>query len=116
MSVSLGKRKRFQTNPKSSKSHKNTSPALTNDDEDNVRDLLRKHFELSFKPLAAEKTAKSDDYEDTNIQEDEEEDDWNGFSEEDTGAIQVVELANSSKNTTPTDRQDLKAFMVCEIL
>lgn len=117
MAVSLGKRKRAR--PQEQISFE--PPRKSQKDEDDTRslqDIFRQQFESKFRPLSISKTGNpaENSLEDLNSSEsDDDEEEWEGFSEDEKPPVEVVEHTDTSSRRqiqAGLHRKELKAFMV----
>ncbi|KAM7192519.1 protein FAF1 [Rhypophila sp. PSN 637] len=125
----LGKRKARPTEEKQQEEEDSAAVA--------ARELLRKHFEARFKPVAAPASAScaakpknnknnadsdskdSDDYYDDEDEDDdmlsdesEEDDEWGGLSEDETPEVEVVDHTSSQPvNISTMSKKELKAYL-----
>ena len=79
-----------------------------------LQETLKQHFELSFAPLPDLGPVYSVD-DDVSISSDDGRGsitDWDGLSESDSGAVQVVEHDVLPMSTSEESQSELKAFMV----
>jgi hypothetical protein len=113
MATTLGKRKLRDA--------KATGNNIQDDSDDsrsfelNAQEIFRRHFEAQFKPLRqVEKPVKV--LEEGLEDESEEESEWDGISDPDEVAIQVVEHTDIQPRITSMSKDELKTFMVHFIL
>jgi hypothetical protein len=109
MATALGKRKR--------QSAKMTEDVRQEDSEDsrsaelNAQEIFRRHFEAQFKPLPqVKKPAKA--LEERLEDESEENSEWDGISDTEELAVQVVEHTDAQSRMATMSKEELKAFMV----
>lgn len=109
MATTLGKRKR--------RSHKSTEHGRKDDEDDtllelNAQEIFRRHFEARFKPLPqAEKNALKAIEEQLEVKS-EEDSEWDGISDGDESAVQVVEHADAQSRMATMSKEEVKSFMV----
>jgi hypothetical protein len=108
MATTLGKRKRRQVGvtKEDQREHSGDSGAL----EIDAQELFRRHFEAKFKPLPAVKKVEKVVEETENDSEDES--DWDGISEDEEGAVEVVEHTDAHARMALMSKEEVKAFMV----
>jgi hypothetical protein len=105
----LGKRKR-RTPRKERKGESEESDT----EELDAQEIFRRHFEAQFKPLPA--TQKSLKPADEELEDESEDDsDWDGISDEEENAVQVVEHTEAQARTAAMSKEELKSFMVFAI-
>jgi hypothetical protein len=109
METTLGKRKRpvaeVTTNYRRKEREDSGSPEL------DAQEIFRQHFETQFKPLpAVQKAVKV--VEEAPEDESEEESDWDGISDAEENAVQVVEHTETHSRIAAMSKEELKAFMV----
>lgn len=109
MTTTLGKRKLRATSStrNQAKKARDVSPS----EEDDAQAIFRRHFEAQFKPLPAPKKIVKI------VEEVEDESDdrssWDGISEVEEDAVQVVEHTDVHAKIALMSKEELKAFMVC---
>ncbi|KAG0652396.1 Forty S assembly factor [Hyphodiscus hymeniophilus] len=107
MATTLGKRKRRATekglDTREGSNKESTCPEV------DAQELFRRHFEAKFKPLPVVKKVE----EVIVVQEDDSEDDsdWDGISDDDQGAVEVVEHSDFESRLALMSKEELKAFM-----
>lgn len=113
MATTLGKRKRRDA--------KATGHNIQEDSDDprsfelNAQEIFRRHFEAQFRPLRhVEKPAKV--LEEGLEDESGEESDWDGISDPDEMAIEVVEHTDIQPRLASMSKDELRTFMVNIIL
>ena len=109
MATTLGKRKRAVA--ETSKNDRRQQREDSSSSELDAQEIFRRHFEAQFKPLPVSmkavkviKEAPEDDSE--------EESDWDGISDIEETAVQVVEHTEAQSRMATMSREELKAFMV----
>jgi hypothetical protein len=76
-----------------------------------VQEIFRRHFEAQFKPLpAAQKSLKP--VAEESADESEEDSDWEGISDDEENAVQVVEHTEAQARAAAMSKEELKSFMV----
>lgn len=109
MSTTLGKRKRRKV--EALPAMRRESSEESESEELDAQEIFRRHFEAQFKPLPdIKKVVKV--VEEELEGESEEEEDWDGISEEEGGAVQVVEHTDAESRMAAMSKEELKAFMV----
>lgn len=111
MAVSLGKRKRRQARevPVTLDSH------VSDDEEDRqaLQDIFRKHFEAKYKPLPLiEKKAAIELLNDLSVSEEDDEDEWSGFSGDEQTTVQIVQHVDITETQEETNKRELREFLV----
>jgi hypothetical protein len=109
MATTLGKRKRPA--PEVTKDCGGKEREDSGSPELDAQEIFRRHFETQFKPLpAAQKAVKVVD--EAPEDESEEESDWDGISDAEENAVQVVEHTETHSRMAAMSKEELKAFMV----
>jgi hypothetical protein len=108
MATNLGKRK-WRTVEETQQDLREGSE-VSEPPEGDAQELFRRHFEAKFKPLPVVKKAEKV----IEVQEDdsEEDSDWDGISEDEQTAVQVVEHTDAQSRMALMSKKELKAFMV----
>jgi hypothetical protein len=108
MASMLGKRKRRTPDiPKGDRDESGESDASGLD----AQEIFRRHFETQFTPLpAVQKSLKP--VAEESADESEEGSDWEGISEDEQNAVQVVEHTEAHARTAAMSKEELKSFMV----
>jgi len=108
MASMLGKRKRRTPDiPKGDRDESGESDASGLD----AQEIFRRHFETQFTPLpAVQKSLKP--VAEESADESEEGSDWEGISEDEENAVQVVEHTEAHARTAAMSKEELKSFMV----
>jgi hypothetical protein len=108
MASMLGKRKR--RTPEISKRDRDESGESDASGLD-AQEIFRRHFEAQFKPLlVARKSLKL--VAEESADESEEGSDWEGISEDEENAVQVVEHTEAHARTAAMSKEELKSIMV----
>ena len=109
MATTLGKRKRRTAEV--TQDHARDDSENSESSEVDAQELFRRHFEAKFKPLPVVKEAEKL----VEAQEDdsEEESDWDGISEDEQAAVEVVEHTDAQSRMALMSKEELKVFMVC---
>ncbi len=111
MAVTLGKRKRaeLEQHEKTEKDPQGDSDAPEGED---LQAIFRRHFEAKFKPLPTPAKPKEEAIDDLEEELTENESDWEGISEDEEAAVEIVEHSGFTDASSLLDRQAQKAFMV----
>lgn len=110
MALTLGKRKR--------RDHLAEADALAGQSPDDeatakLQALFRQHFEGTFEPLEAAKTLQTNAITVGNeASSDSVESDWDGLSQEDSEATQIIHHSKPGASRADVPRDELKTFMV----
>ncbi|KAF2841461.1 hypothetical protein M501DRAFT_1000687 [Patellaria atrata CBS 101060] len=113
MAVVLGMRKR-QTQTTLAK-RKQPSLCSSEDSNEDLQAVFRRHFEAQFKPLDKKPAPKPQeqpqisDLEDGEEEEEEEEEDWAGLSPSPEPAVEIIEHVTTTTSTRAS-KSELKAF------
>jgi hypothetical protein len=118
MVVAIGKRKREVTQQKPRKAtHVKEHGGEDQEEQQRLKAIFQKHFEAQFKPLPVKKKAEKVEAEDIEQHKSEDEEDWEGFSEEEDGdaPVKVVEYSDARGNENEAgaiaSKKELKAFL-----
>jgi hypothetical protein len=108
MATTLGKRnRRSSRSPEDSRQDEEQSGSFGRD----AQEVFRRHFEAQFKPLPqVEKTVKV--FEEEPDDESEEDPEWDGISDEEQTAVQIVEHTDQLSQITTMSKGELKSYMV----
>ncbi|TAQ83568.1 hypothetical protein B7494_g8107 [Chlorociboria aeruginascens] len=105
----LGKRKRQAIVPKENERMEEPEGSGV---LEHAQEIFRRHFEAQFKPLpAVQRSVKT-----VEVEEDfGDESDWDGISDTQENAVQVVEHTDASTRMAAMSKEELKAFMSSKI-
>ena len=127
MPETLGKRKRRSDEARVIRKRRETESATDESDGSesggpdqaalNAQEIFRRHFEAQFEALPDTRRVVGESGQISEQEnEEEEEEAWDGISEEDSNGVLIVEHANTGFSTLDMKREELKAFMVQTML
>jgi hypothetical protein len=109
MVMMLGKRKRRA--PEVPKEDRRRGSEESDSSELDAQEIFRRHFEAQFKPLPVTQPPTKPTDEELEA-ESETSSNWDGISDDEENAVQVVEHTDAQSRTAAMSKEQLKSFMV----
>jgi hypothetical protein len=110
MATMLGKRKRRNVEGIEDKRRQGSEDSGSL--ELDAQEIFRRHFEAQFKPLPVVQKKTEEVLEEASEDESDKDSEWDGISEGEEDAVQVVEHIDSQPGMAVMSKEELKAFMV----